>query len=376
MASIDNTGLPVTTPPVPTLAPVPVPTAQTVYSAPNITQTATNPVKAVNPVLEEYNQYMNSPELLAAKAKLTATQQALNAEKAGLRSTTTGLEYQNDQALGTTGASVNLIGRQVGRASELSTNRQSALADTYNSDLAYVQGLEKTANDQYNIISQEKDKIRSLIAQTGNQAGIKTTDTFEQATDKAYKWQKKEEKKASEKAKEVTKEAEKKDLKKLVISVGGSTKNKKGGSLSSKELQKEYERISGESYKKQQSRSDQEWAMKVAQYNKSMSGGSTTKLDSLLEKAASMGSGGREWAESVAKQYGVDPAQIKAVTKQDGWESAYGSSKTNAAMSTADLNKSINLKISQISDWESSSTEDKKALIRSMGGDPKDYGVE
>lgn len=376
MASIDNTGLPVTTPPVPTLAPVPVPTAQTVYSAPNITQAATAPVKAVNPVLEEYNQYMNSPEITAAKAKLTATQQAINAEKAGLRSTTTGLEYQNDQALGTTGASVNLIGRQVGRASELSSNRQNALADTYNADLAYVQGLEKTATDQYNIISQEKDKIRSLIAQTGNKAGISPTDSFEVATEKAYNWQKKQDKKAKEETKKQAEEAEKKQLKSLIASVGGSTKNKKGGSLSTKELKAQYEKLTGDKYRKEESRSDQEWAMKVKQFNKSMSGGSTTKLDSLLEKAASMGSGGREWAESVAKQYGVDPAQIKAVTKQDGWEAAYGSSKTNAAMSTADLNKSINLKISQISDWESASTEDKKALIRSMGGDPKDYGVE
>lgn len=46
-------------------------------------------------------------------------------------------------------------------------------------------------------------------------------------------------------------------------------------------------------------------------------------LNALLEKAATMPSGGREWAQSVAKQYGVDPNAVAQVTSQNGWETAF-----------------------------------------------------
>lgn len=54
--------------------------------------------------------------------------------------------------------------------------------------------------------------------------------------------------------------------------------------------------------------------------------GSTTavsNLNSLLEKAAQMPSGGREWAASVATTYGVNPQDVVNATQQNGWESAY-----------------------------------------------------
>jgi hypothetical protein len=54
--------------------------------------------------------------------------------------------------------------------------------------------------------------------------------------------------------------------------------------------------------------------------------GSTTavsNLNSLLEKAAQMPSGGREWAASVATTFGVNPQDVINATQQNGWESAY-----------------------------------------------------
>lgn len=205
------------TPPTPTVVqPVQPPTAQTVYSAHNITQAALNPVKAVNPALEEYNAYLKTPEMLAAKARTAELQQAINAEKQGLRSTTTGLEYQNDQALGSTGASMNLIGRQVGRASELSSDRQAALGEQLQAATAYQQGLEQTAREKYNIVQAEKSKINALIVQTGNQAGISPTDTFEVATEKAFKWEQKQKEEAK-------KTAQKDDLKAKLQALGLKT---------------------------------------------------------------------------------------------------------------------------------------------------------
>lgn len=62
---------------------------------------------------------------------------------------------------------------------------------------------------------------------------------------------------------------------------------------------------------------------------KSLAGGGTgsqtavSNLNSLLEKAAQMPEGGREWAASVATTYGVNPQDVVNATQQNGWESAY-----------------------------------------------------
>lgn len=330
MASIDSSTGQIVTPPAPTIAPVPVPTATSVYSAPNITQAATNPVAPVNAAVEEYNAYMNTPELTTARNSVSQLQQAINSEKAGLRNTTTGLEYQNESALGTTGASINLIGRQVGRANELSSNRQSALGDQFSAATAYLQGLENTRKEQYSVYTQEKQRIQSLIAQTGNQAGILPTDTFEVATEKAFKWEKDQKKKAEKKAKEASDKAEKDALKSAIAKVGGSTKNAKGGSLSTSELKKQYEKLTGDAYKKEQSRSDQEWSMKVAKFNKDMLPSGVddkeyekklTQLNSDVDKwKLSMKDDKASWADafsSIQRTYGLDANDIDALLGLD-----------------------------------------------------------
>lgn len=278
-AVVDTVSAPLATTPVPTVANVPAPTPQSVYSSSNIAQTAVQPVQAVNPALEDYNAYMNSPEMIEARNNVANITNQINSEKAGLRNTTTGLEYQNEGALGSTGASINLIGTQVGRASQLSSNRQAALGEQLQGAVAFANALETTKRDQYNIIQGEKDKIQSLIAQTGGQAGITKSDTFETATQKAWEWEKKEKKKIEDKAKKDSESEEKKTLQTQIKSMGGSTKTKNGGTMNLKQLKAEWERLSGEKYKKDESRSDEEWKMKVATFNKSMSGSSGSSAD-------------------------------------------------------------------------------------------------
>lgn len=303
MASIDSTTGQIVTPPAPTIAPIPAPTAQSVYSAPNITQAATSPALPVNSALEEYNSFLNTPEITSARKSVSDIQNALNSERAELRNTTTGLEYQNDKALGTTGASMNLIGRQVGRASELSSNRQSALGDSLSAATAYLQGLENIRKEQYNVYTQEKQRIQALIAQTGNKAGISPTDTYEVAVEKAYKWQESERKREEKKAEEARKDAYKESLKKELRAMGKSTK----GSI--KELEKKLKKENKEAYEKSKSRSDQEWAMKVASFNKSMRKDNSA-ITALLTKAANMSSGGAEWAKKNAALYGLKESDV------------------------------------------------------------------
>lgn len=304
-------------PQAPTLAPVPVvppPTAQTVYGAQNIAQAATNPVTPVNPALEEYNAFLNTPELSSARSEVGRIQQAINAEKQGLRNTTTGFEYQNDKALGTTGASMNLIGRQVGRATELSSNRQAALGEQLQAANSYLQGIENTRREQYNVYTQEKQRIQALIAQTGNKAGIKPTDTYEMAIEKAYKWEKKEQKKADKKTKEQKDDDEKKALKREIAKMGGKTTNTKGGSLKLKDLEKEYNRLSGEAYKKSQIKTG---------------GGTSEKsknaaITSLLTKAANLSDGGEAWAKKNAALYGLKESDLTPYL-QGNWGDGYRS---------------------------------------------------
>ena len=306
MASIDSTTGQIVTPPTPTVAPIPAPTASTVYSAPNIVQAATSPALPVNQAVEEYNAYMNTPELTAARNSVSELQKAINSERAGLRNTTTGLEYQNDNALGTTGASMNLIGRQVGRANELSSNRQAALGDQFSAATAYLQGLENTRKEQYQVYTQEKQRIQELIAQTGNKAGISPTDTYEVAVEKAYKWQEDEKKKEEKKAEEAKKDAYKESLKKELRAMGKSTK----GSI--KDLEKKLKKENKEAYEKTKSRSDKEWDMKVASFNKSMNDTDKkgTKITALLTKAANMSSGGEAWAKKNAALYGLKESDV------------------------------------------------------------------
>ena len=303
MASIDSTTGQIVTPPTPTIA-IPAPTASTVYSAPNIVQAATSPALPVNQAVEEYNAYMNTPELTAARNSVSELQNAINSERAGLRNTTTGLEYQNDNALGTTGASMNLIGRQVGRANELSSNRQAALGDQFSAATAYLQGLENTRKEQYQVYTQEKQRIQELIAQTGNKAGISPTDTYEVAVEKAYKWQEDEKKKEEKKAEEAKKDAYKESLKKELRALGKSTK----GSI--KDLEKKLEKYNKEALKESKSRSDQEWNMKVSSYNKSNSTNKSSAITALLTKAANMSSGGAEWAKKNASLYGLKESDV------------------------------------------------------------------
>lgn len=330
MASIDQSGQ-IVTPPAPTTVNPNVPTVtvtpQQVYSAANVSQTITNPVAKPNlsDPFGTYSFYMNSPEIQAARAESQRVAEAINASRQGLRTTTTALQNQNEQAMGGTGASINLIGRQVGRARELTSNELAALSENQLATQAYLDTLTQDATAKYQIAEQQRTQVQDLIRQTGGKAGISYADTYESAVAKADSYIKKQEKEAK-------KEAYKDSLKQTALQLGIKTAGK-----NTKELEKSLKKY----YKSEREYSDKIKQIELQAKQKSLStSGSTTKasaLNSLLEKAANMPSGGREWATSVAKTYGVSPESVMSATAQNGWEQAYRT--TTAAQQTAEIAK-------------------------------------
>lgn len=86
--------------------------------------------------------------------------------------------------------------------------------------------------------------------------------------------------------------------------------------------------FSQDQFARQNMESDRQYALSAAASGRAGGNASQGKLDDLLTRASQMGSGGREWAASVASQYGVDPSAISRLTAKDGWEAAYGGGKT------------------------------------------------
>lgn len=258
---------------VPTTAPTVSVTPDTVYSADNVAQTLTNP--AAKPDLSDpfgtYSFYMNSPEIQAAKAESQRVAEAINASRQGLRTTTTALQNQNEQAQGGTGASINLIGRQVGKARELTSNELAALSENQMATQAYLDTLTQDASAKYNIAEQQRAQVQDLIRQTGGKAGISYADTYESAVAKADSYIKKQEKDAK-------KEAYKDSLKQQLLALGKNTKG-----LSTKELEKKLKKYNKNALAEAKKQADAEWSMKVAQFNKSMSSsaGSNNELSAV-----------------------------------------------------------------------------------------------
>jgi len=215
--------------PTPTVVATPPPTASTVYSAPNIQSAVTTPTPA--PDLSDpyglYDQFLKTPEITTAQNQLAQTQQAINASQQGLRTTTRALEGQNVQAQGGTGASINLIGRQVGRARQLTGDELAGLGENLQGQQAYLSSLTADAQNRYGIAQQERAQLQDIIRQTGGQAGITYKDSYEQALTKATKYeeqqQKKEEEKMAEKEKEARERAYKDSIKAQLRAMGSST---------------------------------------------------------------------------------------------------------------------------------------------------------
>lgn len=165
-------------------------TTKDVLGSENVEQALTEPT--AQPDTTEATPVAETGSLEANKQSLADLQNVINV-------TTQALEEQNKGALGTTGASLNLIGRQIGSFERSQVNKMQALQNTID------------------IQEEARAKIENLMLQTGGQAGIEYGDSFEDAIAKAGKYQ-------MEKEEADLDRMEKADLEKMAMSLGLSTK--------------------------------------------------------------------------------------------------------------------------------------------------------
>lgn len=123
-----------------------------------------------------------------------------------------------------------ITGEEAATERSRSTTR-SSLAREALAKQSFLDAARSEANTRFDIANSERQTLQELIIKSGGRAGITFGDTVSEASAKLSKY---EEKRDAEAAKEERKQK----LKDLAISAGISTKNKKGGSLSTKDLEK------------------------------------------------------------------------------------------------------------------------------------------
>lgn len=257
--------------PTPTIAPAP-PTPADVYSEENITTASTQP--PTRPDLQDpyglYDQFMGSQDLIDARSRMQETQNQINQSRQALRTTTSALENQNEQAMGGTGASINLIGKQVGRARDLTSRELAGLGEALQGQQAYLGSLEADKRNRYNIALKERENLNDLILQTGGNAGITYADSYESAISKASTWKKEEEKRAykleikrrEEEEKKRRKGEERAELKKALRALGKKTSGSK------RELRRRLKKAMKSSGDYERKMKDLAYKIRLKEYNK------------------------------------------------------------------------------------------------------------
>lgn len=325
---------PVTTTNTPTATPVvtnmAVPTPQDIYSAQNIQQASMNPVAMpdLSNASSIYDYYLNGADVNTARTAAQADTAALAAAKATARNRQIAIE-------GNPLESQQFIVGQQARAGQLDDAKLAALADAAAVSSANYATAKQTASEKANVALSQRAEIVDYIKQNPN-AKINFTDTVESAAAKVKKYNDKVAKDAEKKADEDYA----KNLKATLIQLGISNKTAKGGTMSVKSMEKALTA----SYKSKAAAEKLIESLKIkgmqADLSKS-SGASLSKLNDLLTTAATFDSYGREWAVQNAKKYGVDPADVTAATKSNGWESKYRKSGGDSGATA----------VKQIGDW-------------------------
>ena len=123
-----------------------------------------------------------------------------------------------------------VTGEQAATERSRSTTRNS-LAREALAKQSFLDAARTEANTRFEISNSERDTLQQLIIKSGGRAGITFADSISEASKKLSKYEEKQ-------AEETAKEERKQKLKDLALSAGISTKNKKGGSLSTKDLEK------------------------------------------------------------------------------------------------------------------------------------------
>lgn len=203
-------------------------TPQQVYSAENIAYTPT-PIDYSDPYkLRDY--FLNTPDLVASRNAVAEANKLLTASKQSAR--------DRQLAIKNTPFAMNVMRGWQGVATDEANADLASKSENLLAAQSTYDTFANEANARYGIAQQEREKLQSLITQTGGKAGISYADTFENALAKATSYQEKLTKDAEKKAKKEAEDKYKQSLKAAAMELGISTKTKKGGSMSVKDLEK------------------------------------------------------------------------------------------------------------------------------------------
>jgi hypothetical protein len=271
----------------------PVPTPQTVYSTDNIQNavSAPSPTPNLADPMGIYDYYLNTPEVLTAQQEYQKQQSALQEAQSRGRSQQAALE-------GNLESMSRITGRQ-SRAGQLSNIELQSLAEQLNVSQSRLEALTSTAKERAQIAMSQRDQLTQLITQypeagvtyadtveTASQkiakanernqakqialqypkAGIKETDTYDVAIQKIQKFEEKQEQEAQKKI-----EGEyKKQLQATARELGISTKTKKGGTMSTKQLEDAIGKENKKALAEAKAWEKEQMSMERAKFNKSM----------------------------------------------------------------------------------------------------------
>lgn len=254
------------------------------YSSSNMQSAATNPTGMPN--LADPYGLQNS---IYANNGVDAAQQAYLAEVDKLRKFDTGTVGQQV----TIGEELNpmsvIRGEQATALGQRSLAR-TGFADTANAVRDLYLAKKDVADRQFSTAKEQRDQLTNLIVQNPG-AGITYADTIDSAASKMNNFRLSEETKVKKEAETAKKDSEKSAFKEALRALGLKT------SGNYKELEKRLTKANKEAVSLAKSRSDQEYNMKIAQFNKSMSGGS--KVSELQAVDTAFSQTGGDWGKTV-----------------------------------------------------------------------------
>lgn len=255
------------------------------YSASNMQSAVTNPTAAPN--LADPYGLQNS---IYANNGVDAAQQAYLAEVDKLRKFDTGTVGQQVSISEELNPMSVIRGEQSTALGQRSLAR-TGFADTANAVRDLYLAKKDIADRQYSTAKEQRDQLTNLIVQNPG-AGITYADTIDSAAAKMNSFRISEESKVKKEAEQAKKDSEKSAFKDALRSLGLKT------SGSYKELEKRLTKANKEAVSLAKSRSDQEYNMKIAQFNKSMSGGSG-KVSELKALDDAFNKTGGDWGKTV-----------------------------------------------------------------------------
>jgi len=316
--------------------------AADVYSAANLTSALSTPYTRPD-LSDPYGLRTNIQNQLG----IGGVQSNVNALMENLNKFDVSTKKQQSY-LGNQQVAMPVITGQQAYAGQQSALTRESLTGELTAAQSYLQALQSEADQRLQVAQNERSQITSMILQAPG-AKIGYGDTVEQAAKKMQDFTEK-----------TTKEASKTATQQAEVQLFANTLGymPKGTKLTTKE--KKLLKAAGVTDRQ----------LKLAAAKASIS---TKSTDTLYSITTSMKNQGKSWGE-IADTLGKKGYDLTPGSKDSQSLDAIMTGKAPVKQAAYLTKEEINKQISQISDWKSVSDEDKQAYIRSLGGNPSDFG--